>query len=57
MSNTPQRSVRVDDPTWEAAKRRATLEHRSLSNVLQVALRAYAEGRYHAEEPRRRSDE
>ena len=63
MSATRNRAVRVDDDLWAAAMERAQLEHRSLSSVIQTALRAYAEGRYHAQEPkhtvpkRRRSDE
>lgn len=55
MSNaTPARSVRVDTPTWTAAMERAAREHRPLSSVIQVALRAYAEGRYDAIEPKRK---
>lgn len=54
MGATPMRALRVDDETWRAAQERAKAEHRSLSDVMRVALRAYAEGRYHAEEPRRR---
>lgn len=57
MSETPQRAVRVEDDTWQRAKQRATAEHRSLSNVIQTALRAYADGRYHAQEPKRRANE
>lgn len=53
MSNTPQRAVRVDDSTWAAAQKRADLEHRTVSDVVRVALRAYAAGRYHAVEPKR----
>ncbi len=51
MNDTPQRAVRVDGPTWTAAASRAASEHRSLSDVIRTALRAYAEGRYHATEP------
>lgn len=54
MNDTPQRAVRVDSETWAAAMSRAQLEHRALSDVIRVALRAYAEGRYHAVEPKRR---
>jgi hypothetical protein len=54
MTNTPQRAVRVDEETWAAAAARAAAEHRTLSDVIRVALRAYAEGRYHAIEPRKR---
>lgn len=54
--NTTQRAVRVDDDTWAAAMERAALEHRALSDVIRVALRAYAEGRYHAVEPRRKRE-
>lgn len=51
-NNTPPRAVRVDDETWMAAKARARAERRPLSEVIRVALRAYAEGRYHATEPK-----
>lgn len=50
----PQRAVRVDEETWSRAMARAEAEHRTLSDVMRVALRAYGAGRYHAEEPRRR---
>ena len=53
---TPRRAIRVDDKTWESATERAELEHRTVSDVVRVALRAYAEGRYHAVEPRRRRE-
>jgi hypothetical protein len=52
MSATPDRHFRCPDELWAAAMTRANLEHRSLSSVLQEALRAYAEGRYHAQPPR-----
>jgi hypothetical protein len=51
---TPQRAVRVDNETWAAAMARAELEHRTVSDVIQIALRAYAAGTYHAVEPRRK---
>lgn len=54
MSDTPPRAIRVDPSTWDAAMARARAEHRTLSDVIRVALRAYAEGRYHAVEPRRK---
>jgi Arc/MetJ family transcription regulator len=53
MTATARRGVRVDDETWAAAMRRAELEHRTVSQVVQVALRAYADGRYDAIEPAR----
>lgn len=53
MSETVRRAVRVDDPTWEAATARAELEHRTVSEVIRIALRAYADGKYHAQEPKR----
>lgn len=52
MNNTPQRAVRVDGETWTGAQERAVREHRTVSDVVRVALRAYAEGRYHAVEPK-----
>lgn len=51
---TPRRAIRVDTDTWDGANERATLEHRTVSDIIRVALRAYAEGRYHAVEPTRR---
>lgn len=48
MATTPARSLRVDDETWHAAMERARLEHRDLSEVIRIALRAYADGKYDA---------
>jgi len=49
------RSVRgIDDATWKAVGERAEREHRTRSDVVRVALRAYAVGRYDAVEPARR---
>lgn len=45
---TPRRAIRVDDETWAAASERAELEDRNVSDVVRVALRAYADNRYHA---------
>lgn len=45
---TPRRAIRIDDETWEAAAGRADLEHRTVSDVVRIALRAYAEGSYDA---------
>lgn len=39
---TPQRSVRVPDEIWQAARERADAEGRSLSEVVREALAAYA---------------
>lgn len=39
---TPQRSVRVPDEVWQAAKERAEAEGRTLSDVVREALAAYA---------------
>lgn len=50
---TPRRAVRVDERTWQRATERAALEQRTVSDVIRTALRAYAEGKYHAEIPRR----
>lgn len=53
--NTPRRAIRVDDRTWQAAAERAELEHRTVSDIVRIALHAYAEGRYDAlPEPVRR---
>ncbi len=54
MATTAQRAVRVNTSTWAAAMRRAELEHRTVSDVIRIALRAYAEGRYDAVVPPRR---
>jgi hypothetical protein len=48
------RSLRVEDEIWDPATERAEREHRTLSDVVRVALRAYGEGRYDAKEPPRR---
>lgn len=48
------KAVRVDDETWAAASARAGLEHRALSDVVRVALRAYADGTYHATPTKRK---
>lgn len=44
MPAQKMRSVRVEDEIWDAAQDRATDEDRSLSSVVRIALRAYAEG-------------
>lgn len=54
MSDTPPRAIRVDQATWEAAMARARAENRTLSEVIRIALRAYADDRYHPTEPRRK---
>ena len=38
----PLRSVRVADPTWEAAQRRAAERGETVSDVIRRALRRYA---------------
>lgn len=38
---TPQRSVRVPDPIWEAAAANAKAENRTVSDVIVDALRRY----------------
>lgn len=48
MAETTQRAVRIDDDTWTEAAERAELEHRTVSDVIRVALRAYADGKYDA---------
>jgi len=52
MANTKQRAVRIADEIWAAAGERAALEHRTVSDIVRIALRAYAENRYHAVEPK-----
>jgi antitoxin component of RelBE/YafQ-DinJ toxin-antitoxin module len=48
MANTALRSVRIDDKTWADAGERADLEGRTVSEVVRIALRAYADGKYDA---------
>lgn len=43
MPPTPQRAVRVEDDVWDPALERAISEDRSLSSVIRIALRTYAE--------------
>lgn len=45
---TPRRAIRVDEQTWQAATERAELERRTVSDVVRIALVAYAEGKYDA---------
>lgn len=52
--NTPRRAIRVDDDTWQAASERATEEGRTVSDIVRIALRAYAEDQYDALPPVRR---
>jgi len=53
LANTKQRAIRVDDDLWEAAKERAELEQRTVSDIVRIALTQYAENRYDAIERRR----
>lgn len=53
MSSKKMRGIRIDEETWMAAADRAALEERTVSNVIRVALRQYAEGRYDAIEKRK----
>jgi len=53
LANTKQRAIRVDDELWEAAKERAELEQRTVSDIVRIALTQYAENRYDAIEKRR----
>lgn len=39
--NTPQRSIRIPDDEWEAAKAAADERGETLSDVLRLALRRY----------------
>lgn len=48
-----RRAVRVDDPTWDAADARARGESRTVSDIIRIALRDYAEGSYDASPIRR----
>lgn len=52
MANTQQRSVRVNDEIWQAALERAEEEERTVSDVIRIALKQYADGRYNAYEKR-----
>lgn len=49
-----RRAIRVDDPTWDAADARAKGESRTVSDIVRIALRDYAEGRYDASPIRRK---
>lgn len=53
---TARRSLRVADEDWLPALERAERERRAISDVIRVALRAYADGRYHATEPKKRKE-
>lgn len=50
----PTHAIRVGNDEWEAAMARAKREHRALSDVVRIALRAYSQGRYDAVEPPRK---
>lgn len=41
----PTRSVRIDDQTWEMAKRRAEAEGVTISRVLTLLTEGYAQGK------------
>lgn len=41
---TPRRTVRVADPTWAAAMRRARREGTTVTAAITAFLRAYGEG-------------
>jgi hypothetical protein len=45
MANTPHRTVRLDDPLWEAAKTCAAAEGRTVTDVIEAALRRYVRAR------------
>lgn len=53
MANTQQRSIRIDEEIWVAALQRADEEERTVSDVIRIALKQYAEDRYDAIEKRR----
>lgn len=53
LANTQQRSIRIDDEIWQAATERAADEERTVSDIVRIALKQYAEGRYDAIEKRR----
>lgn len=53
MANTQQRSIRIEDEIWLAALERASEEERTVSDVVRIALKQYADGRYDAIEKRR----
>lgn len=53
---TPRRAFRIDDETWQAATERAERERRTVSDIVRIALRAYADDEYDAlPTPRRRA--
>lgn len=43
MANTPQRTIRVSDELWQAAKEAAEERNENLTEVLVEALARYAE--------------
>lgn len=40
---TPTRTVRVSDELWEAAKEKAVLEEKTVTDVIIAALKAFVE--------------
>lgn len=40
---TPRRSVRVPDPVWEKAKKKATKRGETMSDVIRRVLQQYAD--------------
>jgi hypothetical protein len=44
MAATPLRNIRVDATLWRAAAAKAALDHRTLTDVIVTALRAYVAG-------------
>lgn len=48
---TPIRTVRIPDDVWARAQARASAEGRSLSGLMQSAIRRYADGEDVGAEP------
>jgi antitoxin component of RelBE/YafQ-DinJ toxin-antitoxin module len=44
-THTPPRSIRVDTPLWEAAKAAAAAEGKTVTDVVNAALRRYVKSR------------
>ena len=53
MANTKQRSFRIDEDIFLAASERADEEELTVSDIVRIALKQYADGRYDAIEKRR----
>ena len=47
-ADNPARSVRIETPTWDRATRRASIEGTTISEVIQLFVKGYAEGKINA---------